>query len=489
MMKQSPSEVIKSTFQKLKLLLLLLQIAVLFSNLVKCVIEQEVMSQHRKHAAMQRCRRSRLSWFDFNNSVSDIQFRRMFRMSQQCFNELCQSIIAGVGENAFKSEYYIEQMLQRRVPIYLAHQESCGGFICGEVKLALTLRMLAGGSYLDLALIFHCCPSHVTAIFHKVLEEWICTHFVPDLYIPNEEYFLNDEQMRETSRGFAHGRSKGIFGGVIGALDGWLVKIAKVSVTSGVRNVAGYFSRKGFYAINCQVIVDHKKRILWRSIKSRGAEHDSTAFKSTNLYSLLSQQRERLQRNGFYIIGDSAYGIATFLLTPFDNSKPYSPEDAYNFYHSSSRIIVECCFGKIDARWGIFWKPLEFDLDKNIVVIDAAMRLHNFIVNFRDKEKEPADMLQAELDMFDDETVAFMRGDSVSVEDSLLVGIINDDNQQHTNDVGRPSTEEVDIREGGRHIRECISVRLEMEQMSRPDYLGTRKNYKTNMFGRVRMIH
>jgi hypothetical protein len=122
MTNQSPLEIVKATLQKLKLLLVLLQITVLLSNLVQCVIEQETLSLYRKDAAMRRCRRSRLSWYEFTNSVSDIQFRRMFRMSKQCFNELCQSIITSVGEDGFKSENYIDEMVQRRVPIYLRAQ-------------------------------------------------------------------------------------------------------------------------------------------------------------------------------------------------------------------------------------------------------------------------------------------------------------------------------------------------------------------------------
>lgn len=95
-MNWSPSEVIKSTLQKLKLLCLLLQITVLLSDLVKCIIEQEAMPQHCKHAAMQHCCCHGMT---FTNLVSDILFRHMFGMSKQCFNELCQTIIVGVGEN------------------------------------------------------------------------------------------------------------------------------------------------------------------------------------------------------------------------------------------------------------------------------------------------------------------------------------------------------------------------------------------------------
>eukprot|EP00986_Skeletonema_menzelii_P015617 scaffold12237_cov208-Skeletonema_menzelii.AAC.4 len=51
-------------------------------------------------------------------------------------------------------------------------RSSTGGFISGEVKLALSLRILAEGSYLDLALLFDrsSSSSHAYAIlFHDVI--------------------------------------------------------------------------------------------------------------------------------------------------------------------------------------------------------------------------------------------------------------------------------------------------------------------------------
>ena len=50
------------------------------------------------------------------------------------------------------------------------------------------------------------------------------------------------------------------------------------------------------------------------------------------------------------------------------------------FFHSSSRIAVECCFGEVDLRCGIFWQPLKFSLRINCFIIDACLLLHNFIL-------------------------------------------------------------------------------------------------------------
>ena len=91
-----------------------------------------------------------------------------------------------------------------------------------------------------------------------------------------------------------------------------------------------------------------------------------------------------LQRKGLFFLGDSAYGIESFLLPPYDSPLSQSPEDNYNFFHSSARITVEYAFGEIDLRWGIFWKRLCGSIDTNIMICEGAMHLHNFLVDYRD---------------------------------------------------------------------------------------------------------
>ena len=145
----------------------------------------------------------------------------------------------------------------------------------------------------------------------------------------------------------------GILGGVIGSLDGWLVKIRRPKKSDMVGDITSFYCRKGFYAINVQAIVNKNKLVLWRSIKCRGAEHDSNAFKKSNLYQKLLEKANDLRKLGLYFVGDSAYYIRSFLQVPFDNSVPQSAEDSFNYNLSTCRIWVECAFGEIDMRWGI----------------------------------------------------------------------------------------------------------------------------------------
>ena len=123
-----------------------------------------------------------------------------------------------------------------------------------------------------------------------------------------------------------------------------------------------------------RAIVNKDKVVLWRSIMCKGSEHDSTAFKKTQLHEKLLASFTNLVNHGLYIVGDSAYAIRSFLLVPFDNARPSSDEDSFNYHHSTCRIWVECAFGEIDMRWGIFWRPLQFSLQNNLQVIDAGLR-------------------------------------------------------------------------------------------------------------------
>ena len=57
--------------------------------------------------------------------------------------------------------------------IYNANELATGGYISGEVKVSITIRLLSGGDTLDFAVIFGVYPTHVLAIFHEVITYWI----------------------------------------------------------------------------------------------------------------------------------------------------------------------------------------------------------------------------------------------------------------------------------------------------------------------------
>jgi hypothetical protein len=133
--------------------------------------------------------------------------------------------------------------------------------------------------------------------------------------------------------------SNGLFSGCIGALDGWVVKNKRPSKKDGISNPKSFYSRKGFFAVNVQAIVDKKKR--FRSIISCGAEQDSTAFKNSGLYKWLLENLVSLACKVFYFSGNSAYLLKSFILTP--GTEEFSLETAVSLetYSISSVALMK----------------------------------------------------------------------------------------------------------------------------------------------------
>ena len=105
---------------------------------------------------------------------------------------------------------------------------------------------------------------------------------------------------------------------------------------------------------------------------------------------------------------------------------------------------MECAFGEIDRRWGILWKRLEFTLVKSTRVIDACMRLHNFIINYRERTGTGASTrreLRMESELFDEDSLNFVRR-----HPNELIGVFGN---AHCGHGGRPTNTEKEMRDTG----------------------------------------
>ena len=107
--------------------------------------------------------------------------------------------------------------------IYLAAAARAyqGDLILGEVKVALTLRYLAGGSYLDLGFMFETDPHYVVAVFHNIIRDLILDDKL--FKINGLECCQDEARKNEVALRFARGPG-GVIGGCIGAIAGWIVK-------------------------------------------------------------------------------------------------------------------------------------------------------------------------------------------------------------------------------------------------------------------------
>lgn len=124
--------------------------------------------------AAKRKNKSCIKWSQFNRLLSNRQFHRYFRMDRACFYQLCKKIEIAVGEDVFLSEKFLkytinEEKYEHLKKMNVAHEYSTGGLISGEMKVAITLRLLSGALYLDLGLLFVTSYSTIYWIFHYMI--------------------------------------------------------------------------------------------------------------------------------------------------------------------------------------------------------------------------------------------------------------------------------------------------------------------------------
>ena len=202
------------------------------------------LCERRSQDAKTRRKKKRVTWEYICERMGDYQFRRMFRMSKDCFSSLSNTIKLKIGESKFKSQEFIDAFLIGKNSMYDANSLTTAGYVSGEIKLAITIRLLAGGDSYDLAVIFDIYPTHIHKIFEEVIREWIIKPNIGNINIL--EYLNDEEAMDEVSDGFSR-RSSGILRGAIGAIDGWLVKIRRPnSYHDGMTNAVPFFSGKDF---------------------------------------------------------------------------------------------------------------------------------------------------------------------------------------------------------------------------------------------------
>lgn len=409
----------------------------------------------------------RSSWSEIYNVIPDKLFRRMFRMKKEWFNDVRDAIIDVVGESVFKSEHWLQENA-RNIPT----NEACnkwGGIVSGELKLAVTIRMLAGGSYLDIILSYGIKSAEVYRVFHEC-KDWINLAFK----LPLVDYLNNEDlpALQRISEDFS-ARSNGVFKGVIGAIDGIAIRIrCPSSSIDGIEDCGNYYCRKGFYALNMQAICDSHKRIIWLSSGHKGSVHDSAAFAETMLIELLKSKADFLFDNRLFIIGDSAYTLASYLLTPHDNASSQSMEDDFNYYHSSCRINIECAFGEIIMRWGIFWRKLQFSLKETGKIINAAILLHNFLIDKRDGT------IESQIERLYFANFNIDEEDQRTNAEEIASPLVTDNNEPHKG--GRPL---IDLR--GKEIRNTLTVLLRSNDLHR--YLNNGTTY--NRHGHVYMTY
>jgi len=143
-----------------------------------------------------------------------------------------------------------------------------------------------------------------------------------------------------------------------------------------------WYNRKGYYAIVCQAVCDAQRKFLFVDAQFEGSTPDSIAFANSPLG--IRMATKPIPRP-FKLVGDAAYAAQAWMLTPYPGVSLPPLKDNYNYFQSSYRIEIECAFGLLCRRWGIFWRPThQMRLARITRIIMTCCKLHNFCIDRRD---------------------------------------------------------------------------------------------------------
>jgi len=270
---------------------------------------------------------------------SEERFKKFFRMSKSNFDKLV---------NILKVN-----------PIF--HTNTFNKQINVNFQIAVFLRRLAiKGDIFTISSLFGISEGTVILYTNRTIKAIL---EIKNNYIkwPIEQY------RHEVLDGF---QKIGGFPNVIGAIDGIHINLTNAPF----KDPEVFFDRRKRYSIQCQAIVDYRGIFTNFLIGWPGSVHDARVYSNSDFYI----NRRSFIRDDDFVLGDSAYPISPFMITPF--KVPQTPTQIqFNQLHSTHRIVVEHAFGRLKSRFTALKELNVKNVKTAIRLTECAIILHNFL--------------------------------------------------------------------------------------------------------------
>ncbi|CAI9558952.1 unnamed protein product [Staurois parvus] len=153
-----------------------------------------------------------------------------------------------------------------------------------------------------------------------------------------------------------------------------------------------YRNSKNFHSLNVQMVCASDMRILNLVAGYPGSTHDSYILKHSSLHTILTSGN--LPEG--WILGDDAYPVTKWLLTPIKYPKTKA-EKNYNAAHKTAHSVIERTFGSLKSRFRCLDRSggvLQYSPEKGAQIILACCILHNLAVS-RNQHVDILDDLEA----------------------------------------------------------------------------------------------
>lgn len=232
-----------------------------------------------------------------------------------------------------------------------------------EMQVLIALRFYASGNFQNvLGDTVHVHKSTVSRTLHRVSAA-LCRRAREFIYFPNQGQANIQKRKFFAMRNFPQ---------VIGCIDG-----TQVQIQAPTDNEHEFVNRRGKHSINVQIICNADLRIINCVVRHPGSVHDSRMLRESSVWRDFEHQPPLLEG---VILGDSAYPLRQWLMTPFLNPQTRQ-ERNYNAAFVTTRCSVERCIGVLKRRFHCLHSELRYRPGRACRIITACLVLHNMAVD------------------------------------------------------------------------------------------------------------
>lgn len=310
---------------------------------------------HRERKA--NVTRDREAAFARIEGYSENEFKRRFRMQRYQFDLLVDC----VRENLEPQTWWAKQCAIN----------SSGSWVRAELKIAATLRVLAGGSYLDAADLFAVSASsfHRNTFWPTIIAICNCENPVLDnVWFP----FADEAKLRQHEASFK--KFQKYFEGTVAAGDGCAFRIKRPSSDEVQGDVQSNYTRKYAWAYGFILFCDGDLNIMSVEATHVASTNDAGMYHSSDMHRAI--ETEKMLPSWAHVVLDEAFGCTDQELVAWSQGKNRLSEEkeAFNYYLSAQRQSVERVFGVMNNRFGILWRPMSFSFDRYRLILVALCR-------------------------------------------------------------------------------------------------------------------
>lgn len=231
-------------------------------------------------------------------------------------------------------------------------------------------------NFAAMAFHFRIAKQTIRVIVREVCEE-LWKVLQPQEMIPPTE-----DEWKEISKKFL---LKTNFPNCLGAMDGKHIRLRCPQLSGSL-----YYNFKHFHSIVLFAVADAEYRFTAIDVGSYGKEGDSSILRSSVFGRKLFNKQLNLpnwrklpntseNEMPYVFLGDEAFGLHENILKPYPRRNLTTEKKIFNYRLSRARRYVECAFGILTNKWGVFQTPILVEPDFAIEITKAACVLHNFV--------------------------------------------------------------------------------------------------------------